>query len=60
MASQLFFSSYAKCGKIETVSQGKGSQIQITKKLSNSVLVGHGELLRPRFVLFASAFGFGS
>ena len=32
---------------------------QIIKQLLNSVLVGYEELLRPRFVLSTSAFGFG-
>ena len=31
----------------------------IIKQLLNSVLIGNEELLRPRFVLSASAFGFG-
>ena len=40
--------------------QGKGLQIQINNKtIIDSVLVGYEELLRPRFVLSASAFGFG-
>ena len=32
---------------------------KITKQLLNSVLAGYEELLRPRFVLSASAFRFG-
>ena len=33
--------------------------MQNTKQLLNSVLVGYKELLRPRFVLFAEAEGWG-
>ena len=32
----------------------------IIKQLLNSVLAGYEELLKPRFVLSASAFGFGT
>ena len=48
-------------GKYKWLLQGKGLQIQINNKtiiqLLNSVLVGYEELLRPQFVLSASAFG---
>ena len=44
--------------KYKWLLQEKGSQIQkIIKQLLNSVLVRYEELLRPRFVLSASAFG---
>ena len=45
--------------KYKWLLQGKGLQIQIIKQLLDSVLVAYEELLRLRFVLCASAFGFG-
>ena len=46
--------------KCKWLLQGKGSQMQINNKtIIEWGRVGYEELLRPRFVLSASAFGFG-
>ena len=49
-------------GKYKWLFQGKGLQIQINNKIItvlNSVLIEYEKLLRPGFVLSASAFGLG-
>ena len=49
---------YIKCRDCILYSPCKRTR-NLIKQLLNSVLVGYEELLRPRFVLSASAFGFG-
>ena len=55
--------AYAAYAKIQNTNNFFKEKVRkhkyIIKQLLNSVLVGYEELLRHRFVLSASAFGFG-
>jgi hypothetical protein len=59
--------SHLVVGKNQDLDQFPGIQVLVynanyntPSQIRTSVLVGYAELLRPRFVLFASAFGFSA